>query len=132
MTNEEYILDWYKNHIWTRPSLSKVCDGVGMVAIRDIPKGTSIYEFPDREEAGTPNILGAITLGSAIEILDNIGMDNILRSDINLTNYALREMDKIDDLVIYGNSNSDTCPRAGTISFNLKGFNHGLVGWIRC
>ena len=49
MTNEEYILDWYKNHIWTRPSLSKVCDGVGMVAIRDIPKGTSIYEFPDRE-----------------------------------------------------------------------------------
>jgi len=49
MTNEEYILDWYKNHIWTRPYLSKVCDGVGMVAIRDIPKGTNIYEFPDRE-----------------------------------------------------------------------------------
>ena len=31
--------------------------------------------FPDREEAGTPNILGAITLGSAIHVLDSIGMD---------------------------------------------------------
>ena len=30
----------------------------------------------------------------------------------------------------YGESNQDACPRAGTISFNLKGFNHGLVAAI--
>ena len=87
-------------------------------------------KFPDREEAGTPNILGAITLGSAIEILDSIGMDIILKEDMDLTNYALNKMIKIDDLVVYGDSNQDTCPRAGTISFNLKGFNHGLVAAI--
>ncbi|MBC8428438.1 SET domain-containing protein [bacterium] len=45
MTNEEYILDWYKNHIWARPAPSKICDGVGMFAIRDIPKGTSVYDL---------------------------------------------------------------------------------------
>ena len=39
--------------------------------------------FPDREEAGTPNILGAITLGSAIHVLDSIGMDKILAKDIS-------------------------------------------------
>ena len=41
-------------------------------------------QFPDREEAGTPNILGAITLGSAIHVLDSIGMDNILKKICSL------------------------------------------------
>ena len=48
MTNEEYILDWFKNHVWSRPKPSKVCDGVGSFAIRDIPKGTSIYDLADK------------------------------------------------------------------------------------
>ena len=48
-------------------------------------------KFPDREEAGTPNILGAITLGSAVHILDSIGMDLILEKDINLVNYAMNQ-----------------------------------------
>ena len=48
MTNEEYILDWYKNHIWARPKPSNICDGVGMFAIRDIPRYTSIYDSADR------------------------------------------------------------------------------------
>lgn len=52
MTNEEYILDWYKNHIWTRPAPSKVCDGVGMFAIRDIPKGTSIFDLAEKSVWG--------------------------------------------------------------------------------
>ena len=86
--------------------------------------------FPDREEAGTPNILGAVTLGAAIEVLDQIGMDNILKEDMEITNYTLEEMLKIKDVVIYGDSNATICPRAGTISFNINGMNHGLVAAI--
>ena len=48
MTNEEYIFDWYSNHIWSRPKPSKICDGVGSFAIRDIPKGTSVYELASK------------------------------------------------------------------------------------
>tara|TARA_B110000977_G_scaffold57399_1_gene77911 strand:- start:330 stop:818 length:489 start_codon:yes stop_codon:yes gene_type:complete len=48
MNNREYILDWYRNHIWTRPKPSKVCDGVGSFAIRDIPKGTSLYDLAEK------------------------------------------------------------------------------------
>ena len=48
MTNEESILDWFKNHIWARPKPSNICDGVGSFAIRDIPKGTSIYDLADK------------------------------------------------------------------------------------
>ena len=48
MTNKDFVIDWYENHIWSRPWPSKVCDGVGSIAIRDIPKGTSIYNLCDR------------------------------------------------------------------------------------
>tara|TARA_Y100000592_G_scaffold14477_1_gene20579 strand:+ start:752 stop:1252 length:501 start_codon:yes stop_codon:yes gene_type:complete len=51
-SDEKYILEWYKNKIWTKPSLSKVCEGIGMVAIRDIPKGTSVFDLADRSVYG--------------------------------------------------------------------------------
>jgi selenocysteine lyase/cysteine desulfurase len=85
-------------------------------------------EFPDREEAGTPNILGAITLGAAIHVLDQIGMENVLNDDTQLTHYCMDEMLSIPKVVIYGCT--DACPRAGTISFNIKQLNHGLVAAI--
>ena len=48
MTNKDFVIDWYENHIWARPFPSKICDGVGSVAIKDIPKGTSVYNKCDR------------------------------------------------------------------------------------
>ena len=87
-------------------------------------------KFPDREEAGTPNILGAITLGSAVHVLDSIGMDVILDKDISLVNYTMDKMLKVDDVYIYGDTDTAKCPRAGTISFNIKGMDHGLVAAI--
>jgi len=87
-------------------------------------------KFPDREEAGTPNILGAITLGAAIHVLDSIGMETILHEDMKLTNYTINEMLKIDDIIIYGETSIEKCPRAGTISFNIKAMDHGLVAAI--
>ena len=87
-------------------------------------------KFPDREEAGTPNIVGGILLGTAIEILDRIGMEVVLAEDQKLTHTALLEMIKLDDVVIYGETDTRTCPRAGTISFNIKNMNHGLVAAI--
>jgi len=84
--------------------------------------------FPDREEAGTPNILGAITLGTAIDVLDKIGMENVLEDDTELTHYCMNEMLKIPEIEIYGRTES--CPRAGTISFNIKQLNHGFVAAI--
>ena len=85
-------------------------------------------KFPDREEAGTPNILGAITLGTSIHVLDQIGMENVLAEDTRLTQYCMEEMLRMPKVVIYGCT--DACPRAGTISFNIKQLNHGLVAAI--
>ena len=86
--------------------------------------------FPDREEAGTPNILGAITLGAAIHVLDSIGMEKILEEDFQLTQYALNQMEKNKEVFIYGDTDVNNCPRAGTIAFNIKGLDHGLTAAI--
>ena len=86
--------------------------------------------FPDREEAGTPNILGAIILGASLEILDRIGMDFILEKDLVMTNTLLEQMTEIEDIIIYGDTNTITCPRVASISFNIQQMDHGLVAAI--
>ena len=48
MTNKDFVIDWFENHIWARPWPSTICDGCGSIAIRDIPKGTSVYDKCDR------------------------------------------------------------------------------------
>ena len=86
--------------------------------------------FPDREEAGTPNILGAITLGSAIHVLDSIGMERILKKDLYITQYAVDKIKSYDDIFIYGEIDNKDTMRAGTIAFNILGMDHGLVAAI--
>tara|TARA_S200000501_G_scaffold378919_1_gene444989 strand:+ start:6515 stop:8005 length:1491 start_codon:yes stop_codon:yes gene_type:complete len=86
--------------------------------------------FPDREEAGTPNILGSIILGASLEVLDRIGMDYILKKDLMMTNELLVKMTSISSVVIYGDTDTVNCPRAASISFNIIGMDHGLVAAI--
>lgn len=86
--------------------------------------------FPDREEAGTPNIPGAIALAGVIEIMDRVGMDLLVEEEDELLVYALQKMQDIPGMVIYGDTDINVCPRAASISFNIKGMDHGLVAAI--
>ncbi|MDN5322622.1 MAG: cysteine desulfurase / selenocysteine lyase [Clostridia bacterium] len=84
---------------------------------------------PEKDEAGTPNVIGVLALVEAIKVLTRIGMANIERYEQNLTEYALRKLKKIADLEIYGNS-KDSKDRVGIISFNLKGLDHQTLATI--
>lgn len=86
--------------------------------------------FPDREEAGTPNIPGGVALATALEILDHIGMSQIMEEEDILIKDTLERMKAMPDIVIYGETDCDVCPRAGSVSFNIKGMHHGLVAAI--
>lgn len=66
-------------------------------------------------EAGTPNIGGAIALGAAIDYLNSLGMDQVALYEQQLAQYALRELQNIADLKIYGPLDHHT----GVIAFNL-------------
>ncbi|MCK4908078.1 MAG: cysteine desulfurase [Spirochaetes bacterium] len=72
-------------------------------------------EIPYKFEAGTPNVAGAIGLGSAIDYLSKIGMKNIHEYEIKLTAYAREKLKEISDLKIFGNPPE----QGGVLSFYL-------------
>jgi selenocysteine lyase/cysteine desulfurase len=86
--------------------------------------------FPDREEAGTPNIPGAIALASTIEVLDRIGMQLLVEEEDFVMIQALEAMADIPELIVYGGTDHSICPRAASISFNVSGMDHGLVAAV--
>jgi len=73
-------------------------------------------DLPNRLEAGTPNIAGAIGLGSAIDYLNNIGMDKIEIYESNLRKYLIDKLIKLDYVDII---NLDS--ESGIVSFNIDG-----------
>jgi cysteine desulfurase/selenocysteine lyase len=74
---------------------------------------------PHRFEAGTPMIAQAVALGTAVDYVTDLGLDNIREHEKALTAYALEELQKIPDLRIIGPSTP--VDRGATISFALKG-----------
>lgn len=87
---------------------------------------TTYNEIPFKFEAGTPNIAGAIALGTAIEYVDKVGWDKIHTYENELLEYATNELLKIEKLKIYGNTN----PKVSVISFNVKGIHPFDIGSI--
>jgi selenocysteine lyase/cysteine desulfurase len=104
--------------------------GGGMVEAVYINRYTQTQKFPDREEAGTPNIGGAIGLAAALYALNKIGMEFIATEEERLIEYALEKLSAVDDLIIYGETDSTLCQRAGAIAFNLKNMDHGLTAAV--
>ena len=76
---------------------------------------TTYADIPEKFEAGTQNISGAITLSKAIDYLEEIGYDNINNNDKELTKYAL-EVLNIPGIKVYS---PHLDKNAGVISFNL-------------
>lgn len=78
---------------------------------------TNYNEVPYKFEAGTPNIADVVGFGAAIDYLQKIGMENIRKHEIDLTEYALESILSINHLTVYGPR--DPNYRGGVISFNI-------------
>ncbi len=88
-------------------------------------------DAPDRDEAGSPNTVGAIALAAAIRQLQAIGMDAVAQHEAELTAYALRRLREVPGIQILGNPDPDEAAlRVGAIPFNLAGMSHFLVAAI--
>ncbi|SUZ52411.1 uncharacterized protein METZ01_LOCUS5265 [marine metagenome] len=72
---------------------------------------------PHKFEAGTPNIAGAIGMGTAIDFLSGVGMDAIAKHERELLKYALERMSAVDGIRIYGPQSPDE--HSALISFTL-------------
>jgi cysteine desulfurase/selenocysteine lyase len=84
-------------------------------------------EPPWKFEAGTPNISGIIGLSAAINYLEQIGMNNILAHEQDLTKYAIEKMKSLTKISIYGPTDSSKC---GIIPFNINGLSSHEVALL--
>ncbi len=88
--------------------------GGSMIKHVSLTEGTTFAAAPWRFEAGTPNTGGIMGLGAAIEYVTELGLENIHAYEQELMAYALKAMEQVPDIQIYGPST-----RAGVIAFNL-------------
>jgi len=87
---------------------------------------TSYADLPHKFEAGTPNIAGGIALKTAIDWVNQIGLDNIISYEKELIDYATNELSKIQDIRFIGQAKE----KAGVISFLVGNFHPYDVGVI--
>jgi cysteine desulfurase/selenocysteine lyase len=93
--------------------------GGDMIRSVDFQKSTW-NELPWKFESGTPNIEGGIGHGAAIEYLNRIGMKNIRDHEKELATYALKKLEDVEGIEIYGYGKGRE-EKAGVISFNING-----------
>jgi cysteine desulfurase/selenocysteine lyase len=74
---------------------------------------------PSRFEAGTPPIAEAVGLGAAVEYLQSIGMERVLRHEQRLGEYLYAQLQQVEGLELYG-PRPDQALRTGLVAFNSK------------
>ena len=84
-------------------------------------------DLPDREEAGSPNVIGAVALGVAIETLLELGFDKMLDDETRLGERLLNGLSAIDGVGVLGGVQPRPSGRLALASFLVDGLHHGLV-----
>lgn len=106
--------------LWGRESVLEEMDpwmGGGSMILEVSCETATWNEIPQKFEAGTPDVAGAIGLGAAIDYLQHLGMENVRRHEVEVTTYALDRLSSVEDLTIFGPMDPEV--RGGVISFNL-------------
>ncbi|MFA6981478.1 MAG: cysteine desulfurase [Patescibacteria group bacterium] len=95
---------------------------VGIVSESEVTWG----DIPQRFEAGTQNVAGAVGLSAAIDYLNKIGIENIHEHTKELTRYTIEKLSEIPEIRMLGPK--DEKKRGALVSFTLKGIHpHDLA-----
>lgn len=74
---------------------------------------------PNKFEAGTQNVEGAVGLMAATDYIEKIGYKNIEKIEKELTDYMVDELSKLDFITLYMTKNRKN--HSSTVSFNING-----------
>jgi len=90
--------------------------GGGMIS--EVQKDKITYApLPEKYEAGTMPTAEVVAFNESIKFMQSIGIENIIKHEKEITNYALEKLKKINSVNIVGNPKK----KAGVISFTIKG-----------
>jgi len=86
---------------------------------------------PDRDEAGSPNTVGAVALAAAIRQLEQVGMEAVAAHEAELTAYALDRLASVPGIQLYGDRDPGQAgERLGVIPMQLEGVPHFLAAAV--
>lgn len=85
---------------------------------------TTYNELPYKFEAGTPNIGDVIAFKTAIDYVESIGKENILRHEVELMEYATELYTQIEGLRVVGTAKE----KVGVVSFVFDDVHHQDIG----
>ena len=86
---------------------------------------------PDRDEAGSPNTVGAVALAAAVTQLKAVGMDHVAQHEAGSDSLRVATIKSDRILVIYGSRDPDLAEtRLGVVPLSLKGISHFKVAAI--
>ena len=84
---------------------------------------------PHKDEAGSPNVVGAVALAESLSLLRAVGMDVIAEHEQKLLAYAFQKMKKLPRVTLYG-PDVPGSDKVGVIPFTVDGLDHALVATI--
>jgi cysteine desulfurase / selenocysteine lyase len=88
-------------------------------------------DLPSLLEAGTPNVVGAVSMAAAAELLLEVGFEAVREHEIELTRQLLEGLRSIPGLTIYGPADpAKAGERLGVVAFNLEGYPHNLTAAV--
>ena len=88
-------------------------------------------DLPDKEEAGSPNVVGGMALAKAILSLQQIGMDALAEHEADLTAHLLRGLREIKGARVYGITEPERAKeRVGVVPFTIEGMHYSLLAAI--
>jgi selenocysteine lyase/cysteine desulfurase len=86
-------------------------------------------DLPDRQEAGSPNVIGAVALGVACDALAEVGMDRLAAEESELLACARERLGEVPGFEHYRVWPADH-PRVGLLTFNLGTIPYDLLATI--
>jgi selenocysteine lyase/cysteine desulfurase len=88
-------------------------------------------DLPDREEGGSPNVVGAVALAAATARLDEVGLDRIAAHERQLTAYALDRLGRVPGLTLHGpHGDGAAAAKVGVVPFTLESHEPGVVAAV--
>ena len=89
---------------------------------------------PDREEAGSPNVIGAVALHAAIDALGSIGWDAIIAHEHELATRLTEGLGSIEGVTLLGprgpaslEAETEPVETLPVAAFTVEGIHHALV-----
>ena len=103
-----------------------ISDHIGGGTVRLVtPKEVIWEDSPQKEEAGTPNLLGVVALVQSIDTLRKIDMEKVKNYERELTKYTFERIKNIPNIILYDDGDIEN--KVSIISFNIDGLYHGTV-----